>query len=246
MEIKSIKSKTIALNGYQHSLREPYRNILRMLLRVIGFNLLAKIGRVEGLKNVPRQGPAIIMMNHIAFVDSLIVLHLMPRNIIPLAKVEVYEYPLVGFLPKLWGVIPVHREELDRRAIQQALEVLDAGEMILVAPEGTRGTALRRGKEGIAYLASRSGAPIVPVAIDGSKGFPALRPFGAWRTPGAIVQIGKPFRYRPEYQKARREDLTKMTDEAMYILSAMLPEPRRGVYSDLGQATQETLTWSEE
>lgn len=243
MEIKSLKSKTISKPEYQHVTREPVRVILRTLLRVIGFNLLAKIDRVEGLENVPQHGPAVIMMNHIAFVDSLIVLHIMPRNIIPLAKVEVYNYPVIGFLPKLWGVIPVHREELDRRAIQQALEVLEAGEMVLVAPEGTRGTALQRGKEGVAYLASRSGAPIVPVAINGSKGFPALRPFGAWKTPGAIIRIGKPFQYRPEYQKARREELTKMTDEAMYILSSMLPEERRGVYADLSQATQETLTW---
>lgn len=243
MEIKSLKSKTISTPEYQHVTREPVRNILRTLLRVIGFNLLAKIDRVEGLENVPQHGPAIIMMNHIAFVDSLIVLHIMPRNIIPLAKVEVYDYPVIGFLPKLWGVIPVHREELDRRAIQLALEVLEAGEMVLVAPEGTRGPALQRGKEGVAYLASRSGAPIVPVAIDGSKGFPALRPFGAWKTAGAVIRIGKPFEYRPEYQKARREELTKMTDEAMYILSSMLPEERRGVYADLSQATQDTLTW---
>lgn len=245
MEIKSLKSKTISTPEYQHVTREPVRNILRTLLRVIGFNLLAKIDRVEGLENVPQHGPAIIMMNHIAFVDSLIVLHIMPRNIIPLAKVEVYDYPVIGFLPKLWGVIPVHREELDRRAIQQALDVLEAGEMVLVAPEGTRGTALQRGKEGVAYLASRSGAPIVPVAINGSKGFPALRPFGAWKTAGAVIRIGKPFQYRPEYQKARREELTKMTDEAMFILSSMLPEERRGVYADLSQATQDTLIWQD-
>ena len=243
MEINRIKTETITSTGYNHALREPYRKILRTLLRVIGFNFLAKICRVEGLENVPNQGPAIIMMNHIAFVDSLIVLHIMPRNIIPLAKVEVYDYPLVGVFPKLWGVIPVHREELDRRAIQQALEVLVAGEMVLIAPEGTRGSALQRGKEGVAYLASRSGVPVIPVAIDGSKGFPALRPFGAWKTPGAVVRIGKPFRYKPELQKARRENLTKMTDEAMYILSKMLPEARRGVYSDLTKATQDTFTW---
>lgn len=245
MEIKSLKSKTISTPEYQHVTREPVRKVLRTLLRVIGFNLLAKIDRVEGLENVPQHGPAIIMMNHIAFVDSLIVLHIMPRNIIPLAKVEVYDYPVIGFLPKLWGVIPVHREELDRRAIQQALDVLEAGEMVLVAPEGTRGTALQRGKEGVAYLASRSGAPIVPVAINGSKGFPALRPFGAWKTAGAVIRIGKPFQYRPEYQKARREELTKMTDEAMFILSSMLPEERRGVYADLSQATQDTLIWQD-
>jgi 1-acyl-sn-glycerol-3-phosphate acyltransferase len=217
--------------------------VLRILLKYIGYNFLAKLNRVDGLENVPVEGPAIIMMNHIAFIDSLTVLHVIPRNIVPLAKAEVYHYPLIGFIPKLWGVIPVHREEIDRRAVQQALEVLEAGEMILVAPEGTRGNALKRGKEGVAYLAARSGAPVVPVAITGSPGFPALRPFGAWKTPGVVVRFGRPFRYRPEYQKARHKELTKMTDEAMYILAAMLPENRRGVYNDLALASQDTIVW---
>lgn len=243
MAIKSIKSETISATGYHHGRREPQRRVLRYLLRVIGFNLLAKLDRVEGLENVPAEGPAIIMMNHIAFIDSLTVLHVMPRNIIPLAKAEVNDYPIIGFIPKIWGVIPVHREEIDRRAVQQALEVLEADEMVLVAPEGTRGIALQRGKEGVAYLAARSGVPVVPVAIEGSQGFPALRPFGAWKTPGVVVRIGKPFQYRPEYRKARREELTKMTDEAMYILSGMLPEKLRGFYTDLTMASQDTITW---
>lgn len=243
MTLKSIESEVISGSGYQHSQREPQRRLLRKLLKVIGYNFLAKLNRVDGLENVPAQGPAIVMMNHIAFIDSLTVLHVIPRNIIPLAKAEVYNYPLIGFIPKMWGVIPVHREEIDRRAVQQAMEVLEAGELILVAPEGTRGSALKRGKEGVAYLAARSGAPVVPVAITGSTGFPALRPFGAWKTPGAVVRFGRPFRYRPEYQKARREELTKMTDEAMYILAAMLPEERRGVYHDLSLASQDTIVW---
>ena len=243
MTLKSIESEVITSSGYQHSQREPQRRLLRKLLKVIGYNFLAKLNRVDGLENVPAQGPAIIMMNHIAFIDSLTVLHVIPRNIIPLAKVEVYSYPLIGFIPKMWGVIPVHREEIDRRAVQQAMEVLEAGELILVAPEGTRGSALQRGKEGVAYLAARSGAPVVPVAITGSTGFPALRPFGAWKTPGVVVRFGRPFHYRPEYQKARREELTKMTDEAMYILAALLPKERRGVYHDLTLASQDTIVW---
>jgi 1-acyl-sn-glycerol-3-phosphate acyltransferase len=243
MQIKSIKSETVVQPGYRHSDWETRRRFFRFLLKGIGFNFLAKIDRVEGVENVPAHGPALIMMNHIAFVDSLIVLHVMPRNIVPLAKAEVYDYPLIGFIPKMWGVIPVHREEIDRRAVQQTFEVLEAGEMVLVAPEGTRGKALGRGKEGIAYLAARSGVPVVPVAIEGTPGFPALRPFGAWKTAGAHVRIGKPFRYKAEYRKARRDDLARMTDEAMYILASMLPEQLRGVYHDLALATQETIEW---
>jgi 1-acyl-sn-glycerol-3-phosphate acyltransferase len=124
------------------------------------------------------------------------------------------------------------------------LEVLKAGELVLVAPEGTRGTELKQGKEGIAYLASRSGAPVIPVAVEGTPGFPALRGTAAWRTPGAHVTFGRPFHFKPEYRHASREQLRQMTDEAMYVLASMLSPSRRGVYSDLSRATQETITWS--
>jgi 1-acyl-sn-glycerol-3-phosphate acyltransferase len=170
-----------------------------------------------------------------------VVLHLAPRHIVPMAKVEVYDYPIVGIFPRIWQVIPVRREEVDRRAIQMALKALKDGEIILVAPEGTRGTGLREGKEGVAYLASRSGAVVVPVALMGTVGFPTFRLFKRWKGPGVHVRIGKPFRYRPGFERAAGEQLRKMTDEAMYLLSALLVEPLRGFYSDLSAATQDTL-----
>jgi 1-acyl-sn-glycerol-3-phosphate acyltransferase len=219
--------------------------VLRFLIKWIAFGLLVKLNRVEGLENVPEKGPAILMINHIAFVDPILVIHVTPRNIVPLAKMEVYEYPVIGIFPKLWEVIPVRREEFDRHAVQQVLEVLRAGEIVLVAPEGTRGTALQRGKEGVAYLASRSGAPVIPVAITGTPDFPALRFTSAWKKPGAVVRFGKPFFFCPEYKRAGRDELRKMTDEAMYVLAAMLPPELRGEYADLSKATQDTLMFLE-
>jgi 1-acyl-sn-glycerol-3-phosphate acyltransferase len=115
--------------------------------------------------------------------------------------------------------------------------------MILIAPEGTRGPALRQGLEGVAYLASRSGAPVVPVAVDGTDGFPALRFTKRWKQPGGRVRFGRPFRYHPELKRAKAETLRKMTDEAMYVLSKMLPDHRRGYYSDFSKATKETFDW---
>jgi 1-acyl-sn-glycerol-3-phosphate acyltransferase len=242
MTLESVhKEKAKAPRGYNHTEHERMRKFLRFLIRWIGFTLLAKEDKVIGLENVPAEGPAILMMNHLAFIDSLFVLHSVPRNIVPLAKVEVYEYPVIGIFPRLWNVIPVRREEVDRRAIQMTLEVLKAGEIVLVAPEGTRGVELREGKVGVAYLASRSGAPIVPVAVEGTAGFPALRGSPAWRGPGAQVRFGQPFRFRPEYQRASKDQLRQMTDEAMFILAAMLPKNRRGYYADLSRATKDTI-----
>jgi 1-acyl-sn-glycerol-3-phosphate acyltransferase len=243
MTVDSIETDHAVSKGYDHARYERRRHILRFLLNEIGFRLLAKLNRVEGLEYLPEKGPAILMINHIAFIDPIVVLNVVPRNIVPLAKIEVYDYPVVGIFPKLWGVIPVRREEVDRRAVQQVLEVLRAGEIVLVAPEGTRSPSLTEGKEGVAFLGSRSGVPIVPVAVDGTQGFPALRFTRAWRQEGAVVKFGRPFRYRADIHRPGRSELRKMTDEAMYILAEMLPPHRRGIYSDLSKATQETIEW---
>ncbi len=200
---------------------------------------------MEGIENIPENGPAILMINHIAFIDSIVVLHVVPRNIVPLAKVEVLDYPIIRIFPKMWHVIPIKREEFDRTAVKMVKEVLQAGEMVLVAPEGTRGTALQQGKEGVAYLASRSGAPVIPVAIEGTVGLPAIRFSKRWSQPGAIVKFGRPFRFKTEYQRASRDQLRLMTDEAMYVLAGMLPSERRGVYQDPSKATTDTIVWME-
>jgi 1-acyl-sn-glycerol-3-phosphate acyltransferase len=236
-------STSLSHRQYNHARWETRRRVLRFLIARIGFTLLAKLERVDGLENVPADGPAVVMINHIAFVDPIAVMHVMPRNIVPMAKIEVYNYPLIGIFPRLWGVIPVRREEFDRHALQQALDILKAGEMVLVAPEGTRHAQLDDVKEGVAYLASRSGVPVIPTAIDGSPGFPAFRTNPRWRDPGIVIRFGRPFLYKSSLHRPNREQLRQMTDEAMYLLAALLPEHRRGVYADLSKATQETIMW---
>lgn len=236
--------KTLKQPTYHHADYELKRKFLRFLIKYIGFTLLAKIDHVEGIEKVPLQGPAILMINHIAFIDPILVLHLLHRNIVPLAKIEVYQYPLIGIFPKMWGVIPVRREEIDRQAIRQVFNVLHAGEIVLVAPEGTRGTQLTRGKVGVAYLASRAKVPVIPIAIENTPGFPALRNTPRWKGPGATVKFGDPFWFSEQYSRAGHDELRLMTDEAMYILAAMLPPDRRGVYSDLSQATRKTIKYA--
>ena len=232
-----------ARRPYDHARLERRRWILRWMIREIGFRILVKLDTVSGLENLPAQGPAILMINHIAFVDPVVVLGCLPRNIVPMAKVEVFRYPVWGVFPKLWEVIPVHRGEMDRAALRTALEVLGAGEVILVAPEGTRSVSLQRGKEGVAFLGYRSGAPIIPVAVEGTPGFPSPDPRRWWK-PGAQIRLGRPFRYRRQLERPGREQLRRMTDEAMFVLAAMLPDARRGVYSDLSAASQDTIEFA--
>lgn len=243
MAIDQTGKQNFQKSGYDHSRLEWKRNFLRFLLKYLGFPLLAKIDQVEGLDNIPGEGPALLMINHIAFIDPVVIVHLTPRNIVPLAKIEVYNEPVWGIFPRIWEVIPVRRAEVDRQAIQQVQRVLKAGEIVLIAPEGTRGPALQRGLEGVAYLASRNDVPVIPVAIEGTDGFPSPRFSARWKAPGARVKFGRPFKYLPEYRRADRETLRRMTDEAMYTLAGLLPPERRGVYADLSLSSNKTIEW---
>ena len=114
---------------------------------------------------------------------------------------------------------------------------------MLVAPEGHRHLQLEDAKEGVAFLASRSGVPVIAAAIDGTPGFPSFRTSARWRDPGIVIRFGRPFRYKSAILHPSREQLRQMTDEAMYILASLLPEHRRGAYADLSRATQETIDW---
>ncbi len=225
---------------YNHMQLQPMRNMLRWMLREIGFRWLAKIDGVYGLQHFPTSGAAILMMNHIAFLDSLVVLGCMPRNVVPLAKREVYDYPVVGILPRLWQVIPVDRGGFDRRAIGSALAVLQAGEILLVAPEGTRYPELHKAKAGVAYLAYRANVPIVPLAIDGTEGFPTLSP-ARMKQAGAVLRVGPPLHLKRIASRPTNPQLDQMTSECMYALARLLPPHRRGVYSELEKATQEFI-----
>ncbi len=225
---------------YEHHRYERRRWILRWLIHNIGYRLFAKFDGAENIDLLPAQGPAIVIFNHIAFIDPIVVLSCLPRNVVPMARHDVFRIPGWGIFPKLWNVIPVRRGQVDRAALRMALAVLRAGEVVLVAPEGTRSPQLQRAKAGLAYLAAKSQAPIVPAAVEGTDGYPRLR-IGPSARPGATVRLGRPFRFIATDERVTRERLHQMTEEAMYVLSAMLPERRRGVYADLSRATTETI-----
>lgn len=226
--------------AYDHARFEGRRNVLRWLIHQVGYRLLAKFGRAENLDYLPADGSAIVIFNHIAFIDPIVVLSVLPRNATPLARHDVFGVPGWGIFPRLWDVILVRRNQVDRDALRKSLAVLDAGEVLLVAPEGTRHPSLQRAKAGLAYLALKSGAPIVPVAIEGTKGYPKLIVGRNDLTP-VTVRLGRPFMFKKVDRQRNRDRLRIMTDEAMYVLARMLPEERRGVYSDMSRATTDTI-----
>ena len=211
------------------------RKLLNLLLRAAYFLVLRL--EIQGAENVPAEGPLVLMINHVDAMDPFIVVGAFPRLVTPLSKIEVFHIPLIGFLTRLYGAIPIRRGQIDTQAMRQALQVLDQGEVLLVAPEGTRSPtySLQWGKEGMALMAVRTGAPIIPVAITGAQY--AGRYWKQLRRVPVRIVIGEPFRLDPADQPLRRPLLRAMTDEAMYRLAAILPPEYRGVYGNLDRAT---------
>jgi 1-acyl-sn-glycerol-3-phosphate acyltransferase len=213
-----------------------WKRFLNRWLR-FGYWLLLRL-EVEGVEKVPLEGPVILMINHVNFLDPFVTVASMPRPVTAMSKIENFSIPFWGFIFKMYGAIPVRRGEADRQALKQALGVLKGETMLLIAPEGTRSPthALQTAQNGLAYIAHRSKAIIVPIAISGSPEFSRyarrLR-----RTPVHVL-VGNPFFLRADGRRVERDTLTTMTTEAMYQLSALLPPTYRGVYADIDQATE--------
>lgn len=226
---------------YRQEQIDRRRGFLRdVLMRHLGFGLLVKVTAIDA-QNIPDEGPLLLVMNHIAAIDPVVVVGAVRnRYVVPMSKVENTRHPVIGLLARAWGAYPVRRGEVDRRAIASTLELMRQGRAILLAPEGTRHPHLQEAKHGMAYLAAKGGAAVLPVGIEGTDRFPGTL-LRLRRTP-VIVRFGVPFRFRTNgATRIERSELHAMTQEAMFQLAALLPEHRRGVYRDLSQATTDTL-----
>ncbi len=211
------------------------RNILLFALRV-AMKLVMKLN-ASGWENVPRTGPVIMMINHIAFLDPVILTGIFPRYLISMAKVEAIEDKIIGPIIKAFDAFPVNRGAGDRQALRTAFDVLDAGLALLIAPEGHRSenTALGEAHEGIAYVAQRAHVPIVPVAISGTEQFKYN--IKRFKRTTVTYRFGQPFYLEAGEERANSDLLKQMTQEAMYQLAALLPPEQRGLYADLDEAT---------
>jgi len=124
--------------------------------------------QVQGLHHVPRAGPVLLAGNHTGLLDGPLVFLLAPRPAVFLAKAELFTGVLARALGWL-GQVPVHRGQPDRTALKLGLAHLAAGGALGVFPEGSRGTGdLDQITHGLAYLALRSGAPVVPLVVLGA------------------------------------------------------------------------------
>ncbi len=187
--------------------------------------------RVTGLENVPKTGPVILVSNHLNWTDiPMIGLRLMRRTHF-MAKVELFQKAPLKWLVIGLGAFPVRRGEADRQAIKQAEEVLKAGQVLVIFPEGTRSRkrVMKEGLPGAALIALRSGAPIVPVGIYGSEKF---KPWHIWPFRTHItLTYGEPFTLAREGRRGHT-DLQGQLEIIMRRIAALLPPQYRGIYGD--------------
>ena len=196
------------------------------------FTLLTRL-EVKNLENIPSKGPYILAPNHLSRADPpLLFIYFGGKNVTGWVANKYRRNLFFGLLVRLGNPIFIRRGEVDRQAIDAAVEALHAGKIFGLAPEGTRSRvgSLIRGKTGVAYLADAAGAPILPTAITGTDSL--FRDLLRLRRPRITVTFGELFRLPPLDTQDRNASLRKNADEVMCRIAAMLPESYRGVYAD--------------
>jgi 1-acyl-sn-glycerol-3-phosphate acyltransferase len=199
---------------------------------------------IEGeLDEIPLDGPLIIAANHASNLDAVVIgswlIARLGRRIHWLGKKELFDWPIVGWLAARSGVHPLDRGAADVDAFRLALRILEEGQVLFIFPEGTRSRdgALQEARDGLALIALRSGAPILPIGISGSdrvwpRGQRLPHPGGH-----VTVRIGKVFRpadeLPPGTNKAAAKRLT--TSLIMRRIAVLLPPRQRGAYGDASE-----------
>ena len=166
------------MTSYAPTLRPWLYDLVQGAIRFLFLTLCHP--RVTSLESCPREGPAILAVNHLSYFDGPMVLAMLPRRVRPMAAERLQSHFFFGPVMVATGAVFIRRGQMDRAALRALLEVLEGGGCVAVAIEGTRSPdgKLRQGKNGVAYLAAKSGAPLIPAAVWGTEQiWPALRRF---------------------------------------------------------------------
>jgi 1-acyl-sn-glycerol-3-phosphate acyltransferase len=213
--------------------RPPAHTLARVTARLLARGLLRLT--VRGAEQVPLTGPVLLTMNHLGGADPILCIGFTPRPLAATGKAEIFGWPVLGFIARRYGMIPLHRGETDRATLRRLLAVLERGEALLIAPEGRESLtgALEAGKGGPAFLAQHAGAPIVPVAITGTAW---KRVLPAWRRlsrPPVTLTFGAPYRLPPDLPRRAAPDYI------MQRIAALLPAEYLGVYAPAARPAPE-------
>lgn len=210
----------------------PGRRFFRWLMKWVCRILVVLLLRweVKGLENFPVKGPALITLNHLGDTDGVLALAFFPKSVEGIAKIELYNFPVLGSIMQAYGAIWVHRGTPDRKAIRVALQALEEGRLLAIAPEGRESLtgSLEEGTGGAAFLALKTNAPVVPLAFTGTENKRVFGNLKRFRRTRVSMTIGPAFRL--EQLPNHREAIRAGTQRIMTALAAQLPPEYRGVY----------------
>ena len=209
--------------------------LLKFLMRLLTRTVLVGIFEIRGAEKVPRRGPLLVCPNHSSTVDPPMVPAFLPRpDTWSMAKAEYFRSPLLRLAFIWYHSFPVVRHTADRKAIRRAREILASGQALVIYPEGTRVRAggLKEAEPGAGFLALVTQAPVLPVALVGTR---EVFPPGAriFRRKPVSMRYGRPFRVRHRRSDGGRVTHDEASAAVMLAIAELLPPELRGVYSDL-------------
>ena len=236
LEMKTDENGSAVDNAYSLEMGGWYR----ALRGLIGFllRLLARL-EIEGLEHIPDEGPYLLIINHLHWLDPPLLAAVFPHRAYILAAGKWERHWFLGPFMRSLDAIFVKRGEVDRKALRQAMAILKGGGVLGMAPEGTRSKtgAMQRGRSGAAYMAYRAGVPVVPsVATGQEKVFSSLLRF---RRATVRIVFGPPFEPPQVEGRASGPQVHAFADDIMYHLAAMLPPEYRGIYADVAEKRPE-------
>lgn len=205
--------------------------VLTALTRVVVFTFAR--WTIEGSERVPASGPVVLVANHLHLLDPPLIAASLKRRVHPMAKRELFETPLVGWVLWPYGAFPVRRFSADMGALRAARGYLRNGHVVLMFPEGTRSkdARLHPALPGAAMVALLANAPVVPVAITGTESIRIPGTLFRWMKrdrPRIRVVFGEPFDLAYDSAEARHAE--HATDAIMRRIAALLPDEYRGAY----------------
>lgn len=210
------------------------RNFLRAVLRAF-INLIVRV-EVHGYEHLPPTGSFIIASNHLGMLDAALLYYAVDRWDVFVPVAEKWEQnPFLRWMGKYFNFIFIDRYNPDLKALRKIIGLMEAGRILVIAPEGTRSPvgSLIEGRPGVSYLAAKLNRPIIPVGLTGTEDKVVFAGLKRLRRSQVVIRAGVPFTLPPlKSAKDRDAALKEYTDEIMCRIARLLPEKYRGVYAE--------------